>query len=89
MIQAGTIKIGSGCTLSVVGQYWISSMSSFLEHHLAGDVATVLPMTKSWSFRPAYRPTAIASRSLSQFCQPNTKFSPPLSERPCPALRDL
>ena len=27
MIQAGTIRIGSGRTSSVVGAYWISSIS--------------------------------------------------------------
>ena len=27
MIQAGTIRIGSACTVSVVGAYWINSIS--------------------------------------------------------------
>ena len=45
MIQAGTIRIGSGCTLPVDGEYWINSISSLRKTTLPGEAATVLPTT--------------------------------------------
>src|SRR5579863_9299520 len=78
MIQAGTIRIGSGCTLLVEGRYWISSMSSLRNTTLPGDTATVLPTAEFLS--PAGFPADNKRiQSLSQFCQPTTKFLPPLS----------
>ncbi len=77
MIQAGTIRIGSGRTLSVVGAYWMSSMSSLRNTTLPGEVATVSPTTNSAS-REGAAGERNFSQSLYQFCQPSTKFSPPL-----------
>src|SRR6266536_1184833 len=83
MIQAGTIRIGSGCTLSVIGQYWSNSISSLRNTTLPRDVATVLPITKSPLSAELLPPDSKRTQSLHQFCQPDTKFAPPLCNAFC------
>src|SRR6266536_2879726 len=77
MIQAGTIRIGSGCTLSVIGQYWSNSISSLRNTTLPRDVATVLPITKSPLSAELLPPDSKRTQSLHQFCQPDTKLATP------------
>src|SRR6267142_3014400 len=78
MIQAGTIRTGSGWTLSVDEEYWISSISSLRNTTLPRAVATVSPTTKSRSPPGGLPADSKRIQSQYQFCQPNTKFSPPL-----------
>ncbi len=47
MIQAGTIRTGSACTSGVVGEYWISSMSSLRKMTWPSVTATFSPTRKS------------------------------------------
>jgi hypothetical protein len=47
MIQAGTISTGSAWTSGVVGEYWISSISSFLKMTWPSVTATFSPTRKS------------------------------------------
>src|SRR3954469_14232649 len=79
MIQAGAIRMGSGCTFSVVGSYWISSTSSLRNTTLPRDVATVSPTTKSPVVTGPSPADTRRTQSLQKFCQPRTKFSPRLS----------
>ena len=79
MIQAGTIRMGSGYTFSVVGSYWISSISSLRNTTLPRDVATVSPTTKSPVVTGPRPADTRRIQSLQKFCQPRTKLSPPLS----------
>jgi hypothetical protein len=43
MIQAGTIRMGSACTLLVAGAYWISSIRRLRRTTLPGVMATSRP----------------------------------------------
>src|SRR2546423_8336075 len=79
MIQAGTISTGSGCTFSVVGVYWISSISSLRNTTLPRDVATVSPTTKSPVVTGPRPADASRTQSLQKFRQPRAKLLPPLS----------
>ena len=47
MIHAGTISTGSGRTVSVVGVYWISSISSLRQTTRPGVTATCTPGLKA------------------------------------------
>src|SRR4051794_6383975 len=78
MIQAGTISTGSGCTLAVVGSYWINSISSLRNTTLPRDDATVSPTTKSSALTGSLPAETTRIQSLQKFCQPDTKFAPPL-----------
>ena len=75
MIQAGTIRIGSGCTLSVVGAYWMSSISRLRNTTLPGVVARSLPTT-NFSVPTGGRPLAARSQSSTKFQKPRTRFCP-------------
>src|SRR5437868_11993156 len=79
MIQAGTIRTGSGCTFSVVGTYWISSISSLRNTTLPRDVATVFPTTKSPVVTGPRPADTRRIQSLQKFRQPHAKLLPPLS----------
>ena len=47
MIQAGTMRTGSGWTFSVVGVYWINSIKRFLKTIFPGVMATSRPTTNA------------------------------------------
>ena len=74
MIQAGTIRIGSGRTVSVAGEYCNSSISSLRKTTWPGVMATSLPGVsgKGWRFA-----TPAACRSAARFFAPARRFSPP------------
>ena len=75
MIQAGTIRTGSGCTVSVVGVYWMSSISLLRYTTLPGVVARSLPTLKV-SVPTGGRPLAARSQSSTKFQNPRTRFCP-------------
>ncbi len=62
MIQAGTISTGSGCTSGVVGEYWISSISSLRRTTWPSVTATFSP-TRNSSVPGASPPFCMRSRS--------------------------
>src|ERR1700730_7695509 len=76
MIQAGTIRIGSGRTLGVVGSYWMSSISRLRNTTLPGVVARSLPTT-NFSVPTGGRPLAARSQSSTRFQKPRIRFCPP------------
>jgi hypothetical protein len=79
MIQAGTIRIGSARTFSVAGAYWMSSISRLRKTTLPGAVATSTPTpTRKASVPAGGWPVARRRKSSTMFCQPATKFAPPL-----------
>ena len=73
MIQAGTIRIGSGRTLAVAGAYWISSISRLRKTTLPGVTATSRPTTK-FSVPTGFLPLMARSQSSKKFCEPGDQI---------------
>ncbi|MNT49739.1 hypothetical protein D3C72_1866110 [compost metagenome] len=82
MIHAGTMRIGSGWTVSVVGVYWISSIRRFFSTTLPGVTATSRPTTK-FSVPAGGLPAAMRSKSSRAWSMPRTRLAPPLSTVRC------
>ncbi len=84
MIQAGTIRIGSGCTFSPWSDKVLDQLDQLVAiYHLAGRCGDRLADDEIAGRRPAMVRGRDISRtqSLQKFCQPRTKLSPPLFER--------
>ena len=79
MIHAGTMSIGSGWTFSVVGAYWISSISRLRNTTLPGRHRHVL--ADAGSFRADRRPAGLdaAPSPRASSASPGTRLSPPVS----------
>ncbi len=76
MIQAGTIRIGSGATVEVAGLYWISSISRLRNTTLPGVTATLRPTSGLGTAVPGA--FAIACLASSRKCRsPSARFLPP------------
>lgn len=77
MIQAGTISTGSGCTMSVVGLYWINSIKWVRSTTFPGVAASTSPSGKSGCGPDVLlAPFASPSQTL---CIPRNRLSPPVS----------
>ena len=77
LIQGGTISSGVACTLSVLGAYWISWMSSFWNTTLPGEVAMLRPTSKaSTSVWLMLRTSPDFSRSCMRLAMPCTRLRP-------------
>src|SRR4028118_1728527 len=74
--------MGISRTLSVVGSYWISSMSSFLYTTLPGVIARFSP---GWKAVASVMFILPSSRSASKFLAPSARPAPPASKAPLPA----
>ena len=82
MIQAGTMRMGSGCTVSVVGVYWISSIRRFCSTTLPGVMPTSRPTTK-FSVPAGGLPVARRWKSSAAFCMPRIRLAPPCCSVRC------
>ena len=76
MIQAGTIRTGSGRTLPVAGVYWMSSISALRITTLPGVTATSLPGSKPAASLSGL-PCITWRTSSRKFRAPRTKLRPP------------
>ena len=80
MIQAGTIRTGSGRTVAVAGAYWMSSIRRVAIDDLAGRHRDIAADLEILGCRRACLPLTARSQSSRKFCQPSTRLTPPLRE---------
>ena len=77
MIHAGTISTGSGCTVAVVGAYWMSSIRLLRNTTWPGVTATSRPTTK-FSAPAGGAPVSVRPMSWIAWVAPWTRLVPPL-----------
>ena len=76
LIQGGRISSGVWCTVSVVGAYWISSISRLRCTTLPGVSARLRPGAKAVASTMLSRPSF---RSCSRLRAPSARLAPPVS----------
>ena len=77
LIHGGTTTSGRACTVSVVGAYWMSSMSSFRYTTEPLLAATLTPTVNAFLSTSAGRP--LLSRASSMTLRaPRCRFCPPV-----------